>query len=124
MERKKNSQKTSKKDISSPMRIPFYQKNKLKKIGQGNPREGLTKVLGVYDTLMANPERILMKDVDTLMNHLKLHYSDNHYSHFDNFPAVFRMFLKRGSPDFSIMTGKRSEKSLDEYEDEGGNNAE
>ena len=113
MERKKNT----KKEISNPMRIPTYQKNKLKKIGEGNPREGLTKVLGIYDQLMANPEQILMKDVDTLMNHLKLHYSDNHYSHFDNFPAVFRMFLKRGVPDFSIMTNKRVEKPIDDFKE-------
>jgi len=67
---------------------------------------------------MVNPEQILMNDVDTLMSHLKLHYPDNHYDHFDNFPAVFRMFLKRGIPDFSIMTGNRVEKSLEEYTNE------
>lgn len=109
--------KTTKKEISNPMRIPTHQKNKLKEIGQGNPREGLTKALGVYDQLMANPEQILMKDVDVLMSDLRLYFSDNHYDHFDNFPAVFRSFLKSGVPDFSIMKNKRSEKSLEEYED-------
>jgi len=100
------------------MRIPSHQKYKLKNIGNGNPREGLTKVLAVYDQLMMHPEQILMRDVETLMTHLKLHYPDNHYEHFDNFPAVFRMFLKRGTPDFSIMTGKRVEKNLEEYDNE------
>ena len=95
MERKKNTKKV----ISNPMRVPTYQKVKLKKIGEGNPREGLTKVLGIYDQLMANPEQILMRDVDTLMSHLKLHYPDNHYDHFNNFPAFFMSFLKSGVPD-------------------------
>ena len=110
--------KTTKKEISNPMRIPIHQKNKLKEIGQGNPREGLTTVIGIYDELMANPEHILMRDVDTLMAHLKLHYSDNHYKHLDNFPAFFRKFLKRGIPDFSIIQNKRFEKNLEEYVDE------
>ena len=117
MERKKTKKNRLSNPVSSPMRIPFYQKLKLEEIGQGNPRHGLTKLLGIYDGLMAKPETILMKDVETLMTHLKLHYPDNHYDHFDNFPAVFRMFLKRGVPDFSIMKSKRVEKNLEEYED-------
>lgn len=114
MEKKKKP----KKEVSNPMRIPIHQKNRLKEIGQGNPREGLTKTLALFDELMANPERILMKDVDTFMSHLRLYYSDNHYSHFDNFPAVVRKFLKSGYPDFSIMEGKRFEKNLEEFDKE------
>ena len=108
MERKKTKKNKFSNPISSPMRIPFYQKLKLKEIGQGNPREGLTKVLGIYDQLMTNPEQIIRKDVDTLMAHIKVHYSDNHYSHFDNFPAVVHLFLKSGVPDFSIMKKKQA----------------
>lgn len=120
MEKKKAKKNVFENPISSPMRISFYQRTKLKEIGNGNPREGLTRVIALYDDLMANPERILMKDVDTLMSHLRLYYSENHCNHFDNFPAVFRMFLKRGIPDFSIMKSKCFEKKLEEYEDAKG----
>ena len=108
--------KTTKKEVSNPMRIPICQKTKLKEIGDGNPREGLTKALAFYDELMMNPERILMKDVDIFMSHLKLYYPDNHYNHFDNFPAVVRKFLKNGFPDFNIITSKRFEKNLKEFD--------
>lgn len=97
--------------------IPKSLDKDLCEIGKGDWRQGTYEAVEAWKIMHKNPEMKLMHDVDVLMSDLRLYYPDNHYDHFDNFPAVFRMFLKRGSPDFSIMTGKRSEKSLEEYED-------
>jgi len=102
-----------------PKRIPTNQLKKLEKIGEGDWRIGLTKLITTYENLMTNPEQLLMKDCDALMAHVRLYCTDNHWNHIDNFPAVFRKFLKTGYFDFSIMSDKRHEKPIDEFEKEG-----
>lgn len=105
MEKKKTIRTMRNTDV---VRIPKSQSKTLKKIGDGNIRIGLTKTITIYEQMTSNPERILMQDVEQLMNDLQKHYSANHYNHFDNFPAFFRVFLKRGIPDIGILTGKHS----------------
>lgn len=114
-----------KRECSKTYRIKNNLIGDLKQIGDGDWKKGMYESVEAWKIMHKNPEMKLMHDVDVLMSDLRLYYPSNHYDHFDNFPAVFRMFLKRGSPDFSIMTGKRVEKSLEEYtEEDGGNNAE
>lgn len=110
--------KKQKMELSETMRVPKNQKQKLRQIGEGNPRIGLTKILTTYENLTSNPEQILMKDCDVLMAHVRLYCSENHWNHIDNFPAAFRKFIKTGYFDFSIMSDKRYEKPIDEFEGE------
>lgn len=115
---KKNQVKINGKSMaiqSTTMRIPDNQKQKIKMIGEGDFRQGLTKVLTIYDTTMRDPEKILMNDVDLLMDDLKKHYGENHYKHFDNFPAFFKMFLKKGHTNVEILK-QRPEQSIEKFE--------
>jgi len=110
-------EKTIKKqEKSTPQRIPNHILDELKKIGNGNWKDGLSCSVNAWKIMNENPEIKVMKDVDVLMSDIRLYYSDNHYDHFNNFPAVMHMFLKRGVPDFSIMKSKRFEKSLKEFD--------
>ena len=109
--------KTRKINIKSETtRIPVNQKQKITIIGEGDFRQGLTKILTIYENSVAHPEDILMKDVDMIMNDLSRYFGENHYNHFSNFPAFFRMFLKKGyaSPD---ILKTRPEKNIEKFEE-------
>ena len=114
MEKKKTMPKTRRHSIVRS--IPKTLDKDLCKIGNGDWKQGMYESVEAWKIMHKNPEMKLMHDVEVLMTDLQLHYPENHYSHFDNFPAVFRMFLKKGYPDFSIMMGKRFEKSLKEFD--------
>ena len=119
MEREKTAtQKTRSSEKSTPKRIPNQILSELKYIGKGDWKRGLIETLSIYKLFASKPENIIMKDVDSLMSHLKQYYDGNHFDHFDNFPAVMRMFLKTGNPDFSIMTSKKVDKNIEEYNNE------
>jgi len=110
-------EKTPKKhEKSTPQRVPNYILDELKKIGKGDWKNGLSCSVNAWKIMNENPEIKIMNDVDVLMADIRLYYPENHYNHFDNFPAVMRMFLKKGYPDFSIMVGKRFEKNLEEFD--------
>ena len=110
--------KTRKNEKSTTQRIPNYILTELKQIGNGNWKDGLLSTITTWKIMNKNPEIKLMHDVDIFMSDLRLFYSDNHFKHFDNFPAVVRKFLKTGYPDFSIMSNKRFEKPLKEFEED------
>jgi len=110
--------KTLKNKKSTTQRIPNHILTELKQIGNGDWKAGLLSTITTWKIMNKNPEIKLMHDVDILMSDLRLFYSDNHFKHFDNFPAVVRKFLKTGYPDFSIMSNKRFEKSLKEFEED------
>ena len=116
MEKKKTIQNRRRKSIVHS--VPKSVDKDLCKIGDGNWKKGMYESVEAWKIMHKNPEMKIMHDVDVLMSDLRLHYGDNHYNHFDNFPAVMRLFLKNGIPDFSIMTSKRFEKSLKEFDEE------
>lgn len=99
------------------IRVPIKLHQKIKIRGNGSFSIGLIKTETICEQIEREPSEILMEDVSHLMDDLRRYYSDNHYGHFDNFPAFIRMFLKHGNPDFSIMDKKRTdgkEKKKDE----------
>lgn len=120
MEKKKTRKKCIKTETT---RIPFNQKQKIEFIGDGDFRQGLTKVLTIYENTTAHPEQILMSDVDKLMSDLKTYYSDNHYNHFTNFPACFKLFLKKGFVNTDILK-TRPEHNIEKFEKKEIENAD
>jgi len=114
MEKKKTIQNIRRK--SNVRSVPKSLDKDLCEIGKGDWKKGMYESVEAWKIMHRNPEMKLMNDVEVLMSDLRLYYPGNHYEHFDNFPAVFRMFLKNGVPDFSIMKSKRFEKSLKEFE--------
>lgn len=111
---KKNNYKRQRK--TKVRAIPNNLDKDFANIGDGDWKQGMYVSVEAWKILHKNPEEKIMHDVDVLMTDLRLHYGDNHFDHFDNFPAVMRLFLKSGYPDFSIMTGKRFEKPLKEFD--------
>ncbi len=108
----------NKRESSKTYRIKNNTMEDLKKIGDGDWKRGMYVSVEAWKILHKNPEEKIMHDVNVLMTDLRLYYGDNHFDHFDNFPAVVRMFLKKGYPDFSIMMDKRFEKNLEEFDKE------
>lgn len=102
--------KVSKIDRSVVCRIPISLHANIKKRGDGDFRTGLIKTNTICEHVETRPEQIIMEDVDNIMLHLQQYYGDNHYSHFDNFPAFMRNFLNRGIPNYSILNSKQIKK--------------
>ncbi len=98
----KNDQKSMRK-LSVVRSIPKHVDKRLNEIGQGDWKKGLYVAVDAWDIQHKNPEIKLMNDVDILMTDLKLFYPDNHYKHFRNFPAFFRLFLKNGIPNTNFL---------------------
>lgn len=110
--------KVKKKPSSETKRIPIEMIHEFEKMGNGNFKKGLMKSIISYHT--HDPKELLMKDCDMLMDHLKLFFSDNHYQHFDNFPAFFRRFLETGLLDVNyLIKESKNTNNLDEVVDDG-----
>ena len=112
------TKRISKTEKSVVCRIPIRLHSKISKRGGGNFQHGLVAVNSIVEHVEERPEQIIMEDVDNIMIHLQQYYPENHYNHFHNFPAFMRIFLKRGIPDFSILSSKRPEKLIDKFMEE------
>ncbi|GAH50213.1 unnamed protein product [marine sediment metagenome] len=106
--------KKGRKIPSEVIRVNKIQIKKLKEIGKGDHKIGLSKVLNVYEIITQQPEEKLMKHIDNFMVDLKQYYGENHYEHFLNFPAMVRLGLRKGHLDTRILKG-RPEKSIDKF---------
>ena len=101
--------KTTKTDQNSMRRhsvvrsIPKHVDKRLNEIGSGDWKKGLYLSVDAWNIQNKNPEIKLMNDVDTLMTDLRSFYPDNHYEHFSNFPAFFKMFLKNGDINVNFL---------------------
>lgn len=113
---KKNSQKFTKRSV--PCRIPKHVLLELSKIGNGDWKQGLSKAIDAHNIINKEPEIKLMHDVELLMTDLSTYYSNNHYEHFNNFPACFRQFLKQGHLNWSKINKRYEKKPIDEFEKE------
>lgn len=110
--------KSEKIEKSKVARIPTKLYQKIEKRGDGDFKTGLIKINSFCEHFELKPEQIIMDDVEQLMVHIQRYYPENHYNHFHNFPAFMRVFIKRGIPDFSILSAKRPEKVIDKYLEE------
>jgi len=108
-----------KKTKSETVRVPLNQKNKIKQIGDGNFRQGVSKLLGIYEMIQNDPTILLQKELDHFGNMVKAFANDNHYQHYldSNMPAVLLKFVKTGRIDHK-MINNRPEEKLDRFNNE------
>lgn len=123
MENPKNDKTTKKQDQQKnrkypPKRIPDRIMEQLERIGNGNWRHGLDKVLNTYELIERDPSIILNKELEQFGNLIQVFSPENHFEHYmeSNLPAMLRIFIKTGRIDPSILN-KRAEKALDKFEE-------
>jgi len=111
--------KTDKKDKKYPVkRIPERYLLKLKKIGDGNWRHGLDKVLDTYEIVIRDPRIILRKELENFGNIIKTFADENHYQHYidSGMPVLLRGFVETGNVKPTVLFRKRQEKPIDEFQ--------
>ncbi len=113
-----NPRRKLSKPKTTTMRIPDDERKQLHKIGNGDPRRGLSIALHVYADVKKDPAKIIMNDVDELMSSIKQYYPENHFNHFSNFPAFMTVFLKTGRPPSSDMLIGRALENKETERDE------
>ena len=100
-------------------RIPIRYLKKLEQIGEGNWRDGLIKVINIYET--TDSSRVLLEDVDRLSEHARELLSENHYKHFveSGVPQFLVAWIKSGKVNPNRL--KPPNTVLDEFQkDRGG----
>ena len=112
MEKEKNPEnhQNGMRKLSVVRSIPKHVDMRLNEIGKGNWKKGLKISIEAWDIQNKNPEIKLMNDVDNLMTDLRTYFPDNHYEHFDNFPAFFLNFLKNGDTNLDMLNKKGDKK--------------
>jgi len=101
-------------------RIPKNQFDKLKEVGTGHWRQGLTKVLENYERFERDPKKLVLAEWDHFCTIFKACLSDNHYQHFDEseLSAVMFRLIKTGNVDYSLVLNKRKETPLEMFKEE------
>ena len=110
-----DSQKQQK-NKSESTRIPIYQKNYIKKIGNGNFRHGLAKLINTFEIVNRDPSILLLKELEHFSGMIKAFSPENHFDHYlkSNLPAVMRKFVMTGVVDGAILNG-RVEKPIENF---------
>ena len=116
MEKNKANAENGKNKKYPPKRIPQNQLEKLAKIGDGNWRQGLTKVLNIWDETRRDPTRLLQNELEHFGDLVRAFASDNHYQHYidSNLSAMLLKFIGTGRVDHTILN-KRPEKTIDKF---------
>jgi hypothetical protein len=101
-------------------RIPLKYLKKLEKIGGGEWRRGLEKVINIFDIVERDPSIVLQKEFDFYTSLIKAVSSENHYEHFvdSGIPAVHFNFHKTGYVNSKYLK-KRQEKPIDDFDKKG-----
>lgn len=112
-------QQKSRIEKSKPIRIPIKSLKKLEKVGKGNPRYGVERVLEIYELAEKDSVKLLENELDKFADLVKTFLPGNHFEHYieSDMPRFLMCFIRTGRVDPNILWSKRKEKPIDEFQE-------